>query len=186
VEIGESIVASYLRQVRGCELILSNVHLKCVQGELDVVGLERAAPQRVWLCEVTTHILGMNNPVKKSAAQRVDEKVVRAIKFARDVFPNAEPHFEVWSPIIRPGLVADLEAVARGFADQEIDLAIVANEKYTERLQALVDMARCNPAATGDDAFRMLQIVTRVKGGLRLGKSPASSSSPRKPNAAIS
>lgn len=169
VEIGESIVAAYLRNVRGCELILTNVHLTGVQGELDVVGLERAEPQRVWLCEVTTHILGMNNPVKKSAAQRVDEKVVRAIKFAREVFPNAEPHFEVWSPIIRPGLVAELDAIARGFADQQVDLAIVANEKYTERLQELVHEARRNPAATGDDAFRMLQILTRVKGGLQLG-----------------
>jgi hypothetical protein len=47
MEIGESLVAAYLRHVRGCELILTNVHLSGVQGELDVLGVERGTPQRV-------------------------------------------------------------------------------------------------------------------------------------------
>jgi hypothetical protein len=168
MEIGESLVAAYLRHVRGCDLILTNVQLSGVQGELDVVGLERGEPQRVWLCEVTTHILGMNNPTKKSAAQRATEKIERAVAFAADVFPNATPNFEIWSPIVRPGIMSALEAVVARFEARDVALALIVNEGYTDRLQSLIDVARHSTATTGDDAFRMLQILTRVKGSLQL------------------
>ena len=110
----------------------------------------------------------MNSPTKKSAAHRATEKIERAVAFAADVFPNAEPNFEIWSPIIRPGLMSALEAVVARFEARDVVLAIVANEGYTDRLQALIDLARQSTATTGDDAFRMLQILTRVKGGLQL------------------
>jgi hypothetical protein len=168
MEIGESLVAAYMRHVRGCDLILTNVHLSDIQGELDVIGLERSEPQRLWLCEVTTHIRGMNNPTKRTAAQRAIAKIDRAVGFASDVFPNAEPHFEIWSPIVRPGLITELDSVVAQFEARGIALAIVANKGYTQRLQALVECARKSTADTGNDAFRMLQILTRVKGGLQL------------------
>jgi hypothetical protein len=168
MDIGESLVAAYLRHVRGCDVILTNVHLSGIQGELDVVGLLRGDPQKVWLCEVTTHTRGMNNPARRPAAQRVTEKIDRAVAFAADVFPSAEAHFEVWSPLVRPGLVRRLRDVADSFKARDVELTIVANEEYTSRLQTLVDEARATTATTGDDAFRLLQILTRVKGPLRL------------------
>src|SRR4051794_16419591 len=118
MDLGESLVAAYVRHVRGCDLILKNVHLAGVQGELDVVALERGPQQRVWLCEVTTHIRGMNNPAKRSAVQRVREKVERASNFAHEVFPGADHCFEVWSPRVRPGLVAELRVVVERLAVQ--------------------------------------------------------------------
>ena len=166
MDIGEGLVAAYLRHVRGCDLILTNVHLAGVQGELDVVGLERGAPQTVWLCEVTTHTRGMNNPTKKPASKRVREKVERAAEFAADVFPAAQLRFEVWSPIVRVGLISELETVATEFMSRHIELAIVANETYTGRIQELVEVARRTTATTGNDAFRMLQILTRLRGTL--------------------
>lgn len=90
----EGLVAAYPRHVRGCDVILTNVYLSGVQGELDIVGLERVESQHVWLCEVTTHIRGMNNPTRRPAAQRVTEKMEGAQAFAAEVFPKAEHHFE--------------------------------------------------------------------------------------------
>jgi Holliday junction resolvase-like predicted endonuclease len=166
MDIGESLVAAYLRHVRGCEVILTNVHLAGVQGEIDVIGLERQTPQTLWLCEVTTHTRGMNNPAKKPAAQRVKDKIDRAADFASEVFPSAHPKFEVWSPIVRAGLISELEEVAGHYTSQQIELHIVANETYTQRIQELVDVARETTATTGNDAFRMLQILTRLRGAL--------------------
>lgn len=169
MEVGESIVAAYLQHVRRCEPILTNVYLSGEQGEIDVVGLERGEPPRVWLCEVTTHIRGgMNNPAKRPAAQRVTEKVERAIAFAEDLFPSLEAHVEIWSPLIRPGILVELDAVTARFRAQGVGVAIVANEAYTERVQELVTAARGTASTTGNDAFRMLQILTRLKGGLEL------------------
>lgn len=159
MELGESLVAAYLRHVRRCDVILSNVHLSGTQGELDVVGLEREAPQRVWLCEVTTHIRGMNNPSRRPAARRVAEKVERARAFADDVFPKAEHHFEVWSPRVRPGILKEL---------RDLDVELIVNDEYTRRIQELIDVARGNPSTTGEAAFRFLQILTHVQGQLRL------------------
>lgn len=168
MDIGESLVAAYLRHVRECGLILNNVYLSGEQGELDVVGLETSPAQRVWLCEVTTHTRGMNNPSKRPAARRVTEKIERAIRFAAETFPNAQPRFEVWSPIVRSGLVSELEGVVAEFTKKDVELDLVINEAYTSRIQELVDQARQRSETTGDDAFRMLQILTRLKGTLRV------------------
>lgn len=168
MDIGESLVAAYLRHVRECGLILSNIYLSGEQGELDVVGLETSPMQRVWLCEVTTHTRGMNNPSKRPAARRVTEKIERAVRFAAETFPNAEPHFEVWSPVVRSGLVGELEDVAATFSGRGIQLSLVVNGAYTDRIQELVDRAREKSETTGDDAFRMLQILTRLRGTLRV------------------
>lgn len=159
MELGESLVAAYLRHVRGCGVILGNVYLSGVQGELDVVGLKEGAPQHAWFCEVTTHIRGMNNPTRRPAARRVKEKLARSRTFAAETFPNAEHHFEVWSPRVRPGILAELEG---------LDVELVVNAEYTRRIQELVDVARGNPSTTGEPAFRFLQILTHVQGELRL------------------
>lgn len=166
MDIGESLVAAYLRHVRDCGLILNNVHLVGEQGELDVVGVESGPSPRAWLCEVTTHTGGMNNPSKRPATRRVAQKIERAARFAAETFPNAEPVFEVWSPIVRPGLVRELDDVVADFSTRGIELHLILNEEYTARIQELVDVARRESQTTGDDAFRMLQILTRLKGTL--------------------
>jgi hypothetical protein len=42
MEIGESLVGAYMRQVRGCHTVAFNIHLP-QQGELDVVGVANGA-----------------------------------------------------------------------------------------------------------------------------------------------
>jgi hypothetical protein len=168
MDIGESLVAAYHRHVRGCDLILTNVHLVGEQGELDVVGVQSGPVQRAWFCEVTTHTRGMNNPSKRPAARRVAEKIESAERFASNTFPNAEARFEIWSPIVRPGLVAELDDVVASCRTRGVELDLVVNETYTERIQELVDVARSTSETTGDDAFRMLQIMTRLKGTLNV------------------
>jgi Holliday junction resolvase-like predicted endonuclease len=164
MEMGESLVAAYLRHIRECELVMTNVYTASGQGELDVVGVGKGKKPTVWFCEVTTHIRGMNNPAKRRADERVRDKIKRAQKFAAITFPKANHVFEVWSPKVRPGLVPGLEAVVQELAPIKLDLVI--NQEYCTRVQALIDDARKNTSATNDDAYRMLQILTRVEGVL--------------------
>ncbi len=168
MDLGESLVAAYMRHVRCCDVVLTNVHLSSVQGELDVVGVRPDKPQRVWLCEVTTHIRGMNNPASRPARQRVKEKVLRASKFAKDVFPQAEHRFEVWSPRVRPGVLVELQAGIDDLGPHDLHVELITNDAYTARIQKLVEKARDNPSTTGEDAFRLLQILTHVQGKLKL------------------
>jgi hypothetical protein len=44
-------------------------------------------------------------------------------------------------------------------------LEFVINEDYTERVRELVEHARGNMSATSEPAYRMLQIMTHLRGG---------------------
>ena len=48
-------------------------------------------------------------------------------------------------------------------ADTAVDV-VVANEAYTDRIRELVAEARKATSLTGDDAFRLLQLLTRLRG----------------------
>lgn len=63
---------------------------------------------------------------------------------------------ELWSPVVPRGLLALL-------VDTGMD-AVVANEVYNDRIRGLVAEARKASSLTGDDAFRLLQLLTRLRG----------------------
>ena len=62
-ESGELLVGSYLRLVEGCELVTYNQrsHEEGEQMEIDVIGVDNAeaGEQIVYICEVVTHIDGL-------------------------------------------------------------------------------------------------------------------------------
>lgn len=45
-----------------------------------------------------------------------------------------------------------------------MDLGFVVNEDYTERIRELVIHARKNQSATSEPAYRMLQVLTHLRG----------------------
>jgi hypothetical protein len=58
--------------------------------------------------------------------------------------------------------------LADEFSSAALDVAFVVNAQYTGRVQALAEHARANPKATNEPAYRMLQILTRLRGELRV------------------
>lgn len=157
MDIGESLVGAYLRHVVGCDIVLFNTHLAEVQGELDVVGLKTLedGTKKVWLVEVTTHLLGMLYKSQDETVKKVLDKKDRAESFAKTLFSESETTFEVWSPIVASGIVNELQA--RG-------IHLVANEEYTRRINLLAEHASKSTKTTGDDAYRMLQLLTHLRG----------------------
>ena len=69
---------------------------------------------------------------------------------------------------MRPGLLAELQGVVDDFSSDDVRIELITNEAYTAKIQELIEKARSNPSTTGEDAFRLLQILTHVQGQLEL------------------
>ena len=167
---GESLVGSYLHYIVGCQLVLHNTFTPEEQGELDVIGVQLSGSERVvWFCEVTTHIQGLNYGGFESTVTKVRDKIRRAKAFADVTFPNDSHRYEIWSPVVPVGRLT--EAFGRlesEFSDNELDVKFIINERYSQRVQELVEHARGNPSATSEPAYRLLQILTRLRGEWRV------------------
>ena len=55
INVGEQIVSSYLKYVRGCEFIQTNLYTVETQGEIDVVGID-LDKRKLYVCEVAIHL----------------------------------------------------------------------------------------------------------------------------------
>ena len=115
----------------------------------------------VYLCEVTTHIGAMaTNTVKK-----VPAKLGRLREFAAQTFPDEEHRFQWWSPYVNEGTAtASFKQLCAEWDADGRSLEFVINEAYTRRIVQLVEAARRKPSTTNEPAFRMLQILTHLRG----------------------
>lgn len=168
MDIGESLVGAYMRYIRSCEVVVYNTFLRTEQGEIDVVALRTGTPRTVWICEVTTHIGGMLYPGTgggNGTVAKLRAKIGRARDFAAVTFPGDLLRFEVWSPRVPRGKLTaafeELEAEARGM---DMDLSFVMNDDFTEKVRELTDHARRNSSPTNEPAYRMLQVLTHLRG----------------------
>lgn len=166
-DIGESLVGAYMRHVERCSIVLYNSFFADQQGEVDVVAVKPGAagtPRRVYLCEVTTHIKGMS----RATVRRVPGKLARLREFAELTFPGEEHRFQWWSPYFQTGATTDqFDELWAAWAADGRSLEFIINRAYTERIAQLVEVARRNPSTTNEPAFRMLQILTRLRGEKR-------------------
>ena len=167
-DIGESLVGAYLRHVVGCDVVVYNSFFADRQGEVDVVGLKQGQPRTVWLCEVTTHIGGMLivRRGKNASKQVIADKLERLLHFAHTTFPGDQYRYEWWSPYVPVGqLTETMQAVEEAAQGEGRDLRFIINETYTERVRELVKSAESNSSTTNEPAYRMLQVLTRLRGG---------------------
>lgn len=163
-DIGESLVGAYLRYVKGCEFVLFNTYLDGEQGELDVIGIHQAEPRRVYFAEVTTHLEGMDYGGNRGTVERIAKKLERAKRFAAQRFPEHEHHFQVWSPRVAVGtMTGAFDDMASDLRARGTTLEFVINEKYGDAVNELLAVARTDARATSDPAFRLLQVLVRLR-----------------------
>jgi hypothetical protein len=102
-------------------------------------------------------------------ARRLADKVRRAQVFAARVFEGHAHKVEIWSPRVAAGQITTwMDEFARGQAEQGLAVAFVVNEDYADAVQELVEVARLSTSMTSEPAFRMLQLLTHLRGTLRL------------------
>jgi hypothetical protein len=161
VEMGEYLVGAYLKVVERCDFV--SYGMRPPGGglgglaELDVVGLH--FPTRTaFLCEVTTHIKGLCIGTNAETITKIQTKHGTQKAYAESQlkdFPNRR--YQFWSPVVPVGyLTTHLPLIDR-------DLELVINAEYGKRIAELTSRARALNNDENNPAFRLMQILERVK-----------------------
>lgn len=159
-DIGEYIVGAYLKVVLSCDFVDYNVRPPGggLEGlsELDVVGLDFKS-QTAYLCEVTTHIKGIQYGTNQQTVETIRKKHERQKAYAEKHLNNFPfRRYMLWSPV-----------VPKGFITQQIEtidgLEAIINRAYTERIDELRQHARHLSQDVGNPFFRTLQILEALK-----------------------
>jgi hypothetical protein len=159
-EMGEYVVGAYLRHRLKCDFVGYNIRppSEGLEGlaELDVVGLKFAVSE-AYLCEVTTHLDGLQYGTYETTVKKVKDKVDRQKIYAEKNLQHFKTiHFMLWSPVVRKGVLTD--------ALSEIDgLELVINQEYTRRVQELQEAAKTTTRDTGNPFFRVLQLLAHLR-----------------------
>lgn len=166
-EIGESLVGSYLRHIKGCEIVTYNQRLSkkpSEMGETDVLAIDVERPA-VYLCEVVTHIRGMlYGSGTEATLARVRGKFQRLTEYGRRAFPSHERVYMLWSPYVPMGrITAGLQQLANRLAADGDTLELQINQDYSRRVDELRERARTDSKNYGEPFFRALQILEHLR-----------------------
>lgn len=161
-EIGEYIVGAYLKLKLGCDVIDYNVRPKDKGlkglGELDVIGL-RFQDSTVYLCEVTTHLDGIQYGNTRTTLLKLANKFERQKQYADKslkLFPNKI--YQFWAPIVRPVVARPLAVLSK-----EKNVELIVNQEYTKRVEELMELGRNGTKDYGNPVFRTLQILQHLR-----------------------
>lgn len=167
INVGEQLVASYLRYIRGCEFTQQNLYTIESQGEIDVVGINLVG-KRVYVCEVAIHLTTGLQYVKDKRPnniQKLTDKFLRDIAYANKYFGGYEKTFMLWSPVVK-GTGADqynqlghINVIGSNIkAETGVDIEFVVNERFSECLHELRSFAKSQTADLKCPVLRLLQI----------------------------
>jgi hypothetical protein len=168
INVGEQLVSSYLRYIRGCEFIQTNLYTVETQGEIDVVGINLSRKQ-VFICEVAIHLTTGLQYVKDRRPNNINkltEKFSRDIDYANKYFGEYQRHFMLWSPIVKNSQgkpeynqIGHLQTIrANILSKYGVNLEFVVNEIFRERLRELRAFACAQTAELQCPLLRLLQI----------------------------
>lgn len=159
-EIGEYVVGAYLKLCLGCDFVDYNVRppTSGLEGlaELDVVGL-RFGDTAAFVCEVSTHLGGLQYGGNQETIKRLKEKFARQKRYAKNHLKSfAEVHYMFWSPRVAKGILTREFEQMRG-------VEFVINEQYTARIEELREQARTSTRDVGNPFFRTLQLLEHLR-----------------------
>ncbi|WP_149498467.1 hypothetical protein [Roseiconus lacunae] len=173
INVGEQLVASYLRYIRDCEFTQLNLYTVDTQGEIDVVGIDLET-RRLFVCEVAVHLTTGLQYVKNKRPNNIaklTQKFSRDIAYANRFFPEYEKHFMLWSPVVKaskPGSlynqmdhVAQIEANL--LSEFGIQLDLIINERFEACLQEMRSYASKQTAELKCPVMRLFQIEAHLK-----------------------
>lgn len=159
-QIGEYLVGAYLKRHLGCDVVDYNVRPPTggLEGlaEFDVLGL-RFNDSTAILCEVTTHLDGLNYKGNKETVRRVREKHKRQRLYAKKHLAQFDKvRFMFWSPVVpRGNLTEELSKIET--------LELVINGKYKECVDMLRKDAKETTRDLGNPFLRSLQILEHLR-----------------------
>lgn len=168
LNVGEQLVASYLRYIRKCDFIQTNLYTVEAQGEIDVVGID-LKEKRVYVCEVAVHLTTGLQYVKDKRPnniQKLTAKFSKDIEYAEKYLSEYERHYMLWSPIVKNSqghpqynqLGHLKEVVSCLNAKYGVELECIVNAKFMACLNELRCFARTQTVELQCPLLRLLQI----------------------------
>lgn len=158
-DIGEYFVGAYLRLVENCDFVDYNVRTpnggRDGLNELDVLGI-KIQTRVVYLCEVTTHICGLQYGKNyRDTVLRIRAKHAWQRAYAQQYLPDFTPRYQLWSPVVSPRVKTELARIE--------NFEVVANGDYKNRVKELRGLARNETRNTQNPVFRVLQILEHLR-----------------------
>jgi hypothetical protein len=158
-DIGEFIVGAYLQLKLDCDVVDYDVRppgggLKGLE-ELDVVGLNFKA-HKAYLCEVTTHIRGLQYGDNAATVARVTQKHERQKWYGENYLHDFSCEYMLWSPVVPIGYITDRLVLLR-------ELELVINGEYKRRVEELKVIAKETTHDARNPFFRVLQILEHMR-----------------------
>ncbi len=169
MNVGEEIVAEYLRYIVGCDAIKSNVQLHSNGGEIDLIGVKG---RTVYLCEVAIHINGLRYTHKGGTKDNLINKFKRIREFVSDEgspFCKYTPKYMFFSPIVRipksekrgSQIPSELVEVQKILGKGKIDLDFYINEDFYAIIDGLKAVAKEISYEIKSPVMRLFQIESR-------------------------
>lgn len=158
-DIGEYIVGAYLQLKLDCDVINYNARppgggLDGLE-ELDVIGLNFKS-RTAYLCEVTTHIRGIQYGDQRTTIERIKKKYFRQQQYGAKYLSDFSCQHMLWSPVVPKGFLTNALA--------EIDgLQCVINGEYKRRIGELQALAANTTYDARNPVFRLLQILAHMR-----------------------
>lgn len=159
-EMGEYLVGAYLKLIVNCDVVDYNVRIPGGGleglGEMDVIGL-RFSDKTAFLCEVTTHLGGLQIKDAKHTIKKILQKHQRQISYATTYLTDFEKHeFMLWSPYVSRGKkLKSLEEIST--------LKLIVNSSYRNAISELQEVAKQTTKDTNNPFFRALQILHHAR-----------------------
>lgn len=159
-DIGEFFVGAHLQLVVGCNVVDYNVRPPGggLEGlsELDVVGFNFKT-NTAFLCEVTTHIRGLQYKNNQETVDRIKRKHIRQRQYAEKYLSNFKTiRCQFWSPVVPKGYLTEHLAMIE-------TLELIINGEYKKRVQELKNLAAKETHDARNPVFRVLQILEHLR-----------------------
>jgi hypothetical protein len=159
-EMGEYAVGAYLRLCEKCDVIDYNARSPTTGldglSEIDVIGL-RFSDSTAFICEVATHLDGLNYGSYGRTHERILDKLDRQREYASIVLKAFKIRkFMLWSPRVPVGTLDIALATIDG-------LELKINGEYTKCINRLRNLAKLSTKDCGNPFFRALQLIEHLR-----------------------
>ena len=155
-EMGEYAVDAYLMLKENCKAIAYNVRLVDFHSnpEIDVIGT-RHETNTVFLCEVKTHLLGLQMRSKADTVKMLRKKHQIHKLFAQARLKGYDVRYMFWAPKVNAEYCEVLHSIP--------ELEAVINEEYSRCIELICQFAKGDAKQTGNEFIRALQIIEHAQ-----------------------
>jgi hypothetical protein len=162
--LGEEICGLYLQFIKECDFVKYNIKPGKKQEEIDVIAIDLNR-KIIYVCEVATHIKGLNygSGEKDAVYNKIITKFLAASEYSSTSYKNYQLEFMLWAPKISKDKYSNKykqihDAMDTLLSKNKIDVKLIVNEKYAENLSLLKNYARSKTSKFESGVMRLYQI----------------------------